>query len=384
LSLEHKNKFKKRVQKFIHSKDFEGRKELIVTDEMKVLVAAIALQLTFGFKKHYNYDYFYKIILYPERYLSRHTGLMHTGEMNTSGILVFSWKDFYEGIKTDNDSKNVGLHEFAHALDFMAKAQLGVDDYFYYTIEKIKVFARHYIQKQPEQPFFRNYATTNSMEFFAVATEYFFEAPAEFRKAMPELYNLYTIALRQSPLSTVKISINNRLHISKKNKYSEFQINTLRVLLFAIVLNVLYVFIMPILLSYHSDVETFAITIYFILNYFILYLLYTNAFKNQVEFNDNKVYIYYSFIKLFFNRKNLVNDTYYAEIPIEDVLLIYKEDFEQTVPYSKITTTYLKNGEIKHITCIASELVNYIKIFRFYFNEHKIAIYNNGFMKTIK
>jgi hypothetical protein len=64
--------------------------------------------------------------------------------------------------------------------------------------------------------------------------------------------------------------------------------------------------------------------------------------------------------------------------------LIYKEDFEQTVPYSKITTTYLKNGEIKHITCIASELVNYIKTFRLYFNEHKIAIYYNGFMKTIK
>ena len=36
----------------------------------------------------------------------------------------------------------------------------------------------------------RDYATTNEAEFFAVATEVFFEKPKQMRRELPELYGL--------------------------------------------------------------------------------------------------------------------------------------------------------------------------------------------------
>lgn len=46
---------------------------------------------------------------------------------------------------------------------------------------------------------FRNYATTNEMEFFAVALENFFENPDHFRQELPQLYHHMTIPLNQDP-----------------------------------------------------------------------------------------------------------------------------------------------------------------------------------------
>src|SRR5687768_16650239 len=67
LNADDQHTFERRVQKFIDMKDFEGREGLVVTAEMRTLVAASAVQITFGFPSVYLHG-FEKIILYPDVY----------------------------------------------------------------------------------------------------------------------------------------------------------------------------------------------------------------------------------------------------------------------------------------------------------------------------
>jgi Mlc titration factor MtfA (ptsG expression regulator) len=46
---------------------------------------------------------------------------------------------------------------------------------------------------------FREYASTNQKEFFAVAVEYYFERPLAFRAELPELYAVLCRMLHQDP-----------------------------------------------------------------------------------------------------------------------------------------------------------------------------------------
>lgn len=179
-----------RTAEFIKLTKFVGKQKLEVTDKMKILIAACSQQLTLSFKKNYLYNHFERILVYPEKYFSPFSKTNNVGEMNTAGVIVFSWQDFYNGIKV-NDNRNVGLHEFAHALEFMDIANKDTDDRFSYALDKEFMVAYDYIKHRPEEQFFRSYAATNRAEFFAVATEYFFESPVDFSRAHPTIYELF-------------------------------------------------------------------------------------------------------------------------------------------------------------------------------------------------
>jgi len=197
-----KVKFLLRVRSFISSREFYGRGELEVTDEMKVLVAASAVQLTFGLEK-YRFDYFSKIILYPESYYSKLDDNYHMGETNAMGILVFSWKDLREGYAISSDAFNVGLHEMAHALEL--EQHLGDDYDFYFAsyFEKWSLITKEEFQNvyDERESFLRQYAGTNRQEFFAVCIEYFFEKSEEFKQRLPEIYYHLSALLNQDPLA---------------------------------------------------------------------------------------------------------------------------------------------------------------------------------------
>jgi Mlc titration factor MtfA (ptsG expression regulator) len=190
-----------RTKKFIDGTDFIPKKGLNLTSRMIILIASCSQQLTLGFKKHYGYDYFDKIIVYPEKYLSTITQKMHTGEMNTAGIIVLSWEDFYKGMSIDDNAQNVGLHEFAHALEFMDIANKDVDEIYSACLDKFITIGSHYLKNNPGKIFFRNYATTNMSEFLAVATEYYFEKPKEFFQQEPELFEALDRVYQQNILS---------------------------------------------------------------------------------------------------------------------------------------------------------------------------------------
>jgi Mlc titration factor MtfA (ptsG expression regulator) len=195
-----KTEFNQRVADFLYEKEFISRGKLEITDEMKVLVAACAVQLTFGLSPVYL-SHFDKIILYPDEYYSLVNRDYHVGEVNAGGIIVLSWKHFVEGYFYPNDSLNVGLHEMAHAL-LLENRRYGED---FLAPEHVKEFfqqAKHEYRKiqEGEESILRKYAGSNIAELFAVAVETFFENPKEMNAEAPQLYQSMKNLLNQNPL----------------------------------------------------------------------------------------------------------------------------------------------------------------------------------------
>lgn len=204
LSDQHKKLFIKRVLGFIRSTRIIGKDGFQVTYEVKLLIAASAVQLTFGLQR-FILPKFRTFIIYEDIYYNRVTDQYHKGEVNPQGVTVISWRHFIEGYAHPTDKVNVGLHEMAHAFllntmytdlhdpkldEFLVK----VIHLSKAEIHKIKTSGTH---------FFRDYAKENIHEFFAVAVEHFFEAPDEFKKEMPELYKYLARLLNQDPANNL-------------------------------------------------------------------------------------------------------------------------------------------------------------------------------------
>lgn len=190
LKPKYKKYFEHRVVKFIEKREFTER-DIVITKDMKLKIASVYVQLTFGMRNYQN-PLIKKIIIYPTAYLSTHTNQYFKGEFNPRlKTVVFSWKDFEEGINIQNDNLNLGLHEFTHALHFLSlKSEKTTHVLFKESLnnlfdsfsnEKLRLDLLH-------SGFLRQYAFENQYEFIAVLLEHFFESPDEFKQKFPSIY----------------------------------------------------------------------------------------------------------------------------------------------------------------------------------------------------
>ncbi len=190
LSLKKKRYFEHRVKEFIGNYEFIGN-DIVVTEQMKTLIAGTYVMLTFGMRS-YLIGQFSRIIIYPTNYYSTINDAYHKGEFNPRmKTIVFSWEDFVLGHKTTNDNINLGLHEFSHALHFHClsnndpSAVIFQDEFNevmkYYTDSNLNTELR-------TKGYFRLYAYENQFEFLSVILEHFFETPNVFRKNHPVLF----------------------------------------------------------------------------------------------------------------------------------------------------------------------------------------------------
>ena len=197
-----KKLFEKRVRKFMDLKEFVPRGGLSeVTDIMKTLISATAIQLTFGLPGVY-FTHFKRILIYPDDYYSRIYKRYHRGEVNPGlGVIILSWKYYLEGYVEKKDGINLGLHEMAHALHL--ENRIFNQEYRFLDEEALSLFyklMREEMNKPGEKGFFREYAHFDEYEFFAVAVEQFFERPEEFYRYNPDMYTLVSRMLNQDPL----------------------------------------------------------------------------------------------------------------------------------------------------------------------------------------
>ena len=203
LPMSQKKIFMKRVMHFIQQKQFIPRGFKPVTLEMKVMISASAVQLTFGLPE-VSLSHFRRILIYPDDYYSTITRRYHKGEVNPRlQAIVLSWRSFVEGCADVTDARNLGLHEMAHALEL--ENMIENEEYQFFPTQvqqRWKQLAPYCIEsiKRGETDFFREYAATNVREFFAVAVEYFFENSAEFQRQHLELYEVLVSLLNQNPL----------------------------------------------------------------------------------------------------------------------------------------------------------------------------------------
>lgn len=185
-----KKVFLKKLSYFYHGKNFIPKSGIVLDERKKVLICAAAAQLTFGLPL-LKLPHFKDILIYPSFYYNKRTKQNHVGEVNTQGIIVFSWEHIQKGLDNQEDGYNVALHELAHALRF---------EDFYPNEERhflkqtdVDKLQRIYdevkgLAKTQLPTFLNKYAFTNLEEFFAVSVESFFERPIAFKKNMPELY----------------------------------------------------------------------------------------------------------------------------------------------------------------------------------------------------
>ncbi|MCZ4318113.1 zinc-dependent peptidase [Aequorivita viscosa] len=177
---------------FISEKRFIGRDNLIVTERMSVLIAAVGCMLSFG-RKNYSYSLINVVLIYPDQFFSVINNNYHKGEFNPKEkTLVFSWSDFEKGFKITNDNLNVGIHEFMHAMQLEAKTSRDLDSlrfskHFQNILKQLTL--QNVKDKIDKTAFFRAYAFSNQYEFMAVLAEYFFESPTEFKSQFPKIYD---------------------------------------------------------------------------------------------------------------------------------------------------------------------------------------------------
>jgi Mlc titration factor MtfA (ptsG expression regulator) len=192
LTSSEKRVFQHRVVVFIREHHFVGN-GIAISDEIKILIATMAVTLTFGLHR-YLFSRVKTIIIYPETYYSTILEQYHKGETNPKlHLVVFSWIDFLEGIKNKSDNINLALHEFSHALHF---SFLKGNSYSAINFRKQFNLILRYLkneenrQKLVESNYLRSYAFKNKYEFLAVLIEHFFETPQTFQNELPEIFNL--------------------------------------------------------------------------------------------------------------------------------------------------------------------------------------------------
>jgi MtfA peptidase len=202
-SILYRQEFEDKVWEFIRFNKFDGRKGQPVTLTIKAIIASHAIQLSFNLTDE-AYDYWDRILVYKDYYLSRVTNKYHKAEVNPGfKLIVFSVRAIYESLNRTDDGLNVLLHEFAHALwlehKLMANEYAVFNERNFQRVDA-RITAEMQFSQENETHFFRQYAFTNHAEFFAVAVENFFERPQTFRNAMPEMYELLINLFQQDPL----------------------------------------------------------------------------------------------------------------------------------------------------------------------------------------
>lgn len=192
LDAKYKRYFRHRVATFIKQKNFEGKEGFVITEEVRVLIAATAVMLTFGFRK-YLIEHVKHILVYPTQYYSQINKTYHKGEFNAPfATLVLSWDNFKEGIRIEDDKLNLGIHEFAHAIHYNSIMNEDINSIIFVdTFNELRAELaenEHLKNELVSSNLIRSYALTNDSELLAVVIETFIEAPKVFLDLFPEVY----------------------------------------------------------------------------------------------------------------------------------------------------------------------------------------------------
>jgi len=196
---------------------FEGHNGLEMNDEIRVIIAGQASFLLLN-QKGFFPDTLKSVIVYPGAYKARTVqpgvGGLYTeseqtvlGQSWDVGVVVLAWDNTLYSTANPNDGHNLVLHEFAHQLDQASGAADGAPVF--------RRRNRHSEWRRAMSKTYRNfledtdkgrktvmddYGATNPAEFFAVATETFFEKPRQLKKRRPDLYGELCKYYRTDPL----------------------------------------------------------------------------------------------------------------------------------------------------------------------------------------
>ena len=204
---------------FVGEKAFVGCGGFQVTPETKVAIAAQACLLVVGRNTHV-YDRLHSVLVYPSQFVV--PGEWHdedgvvteeprvlAGESWDVSRVILSWEDV-DSRGDPGEAYNVVIHEFAHYLDHESggapwiagtgarRRWLRLLDE---ELERLRAQA-----DAGARSFLDAYAAEDRGEFFAVASEAFFEEPAAFARELPALYRALAGVYRLDPSAWIRNS----------------------------------------------------------------------------------------------------------------------------------------------------------------------------------
>jgi Mlc titration factor MtfA (ptsG expression regulator) len=201
------------VQVFIAEKHWEGAGGLELDDEIRVTIAGSGCLLLLG-RDHDLFAEVDSIIVYPSSVVvppparsmfdpgvePMRGDVPVLGVAHRGGALVIAWDSALHGARDPRDGHNVVIHELAHKIDFLDGAADGTPPLPSKTARRTwaDAFAPAFLAhkeriERGEPSLLDDYAATNEAEYFAVATEAFFEKPGALARELPDVY----AALRQ-------------------------------------------------------------------------------------------------------------------------------------------------------------------------------------------
>jgi len=197
----------------LHDKSLEPVQGLEMDSGMRTWLATLACLSILKLGLHW-YRHWHSIVIYPDTFVPereyvdaagvvhrRHTPL-HGGAWER-GPVILAW----DAVAHSGDGHNVVIHEMAHKLDMLNGEANGFPPLHARMSRRnwVQVLGGAYRQLEERvhagyPPPLDPYGLQNPGEFFAVASETFFEAPLRLRNFSPELYQQLSLFYRQRPL----------------------------------------------------------------------------------------------------------------------------------------------------------------------------------------
>lgn len=202
---------------FLHEKNFEAARGMVLDEEKCVRIAAMACLpvLELGFDA---YAGFRSVVIHPDEFVVRdrtiedEDGVVHvgddvlSGEAHEQGPVVLAWSEVEASGR--GEGYNVIVHELAHKLDMLGGEASGVPPLHggMRVPEWVAAFDAAYEElndalERDEEPWIDPYAAEDPAEFFAVCVELFFDVPRSLRAEYPEVYEQLRRYFKQDPAS---------------------------------------------------------------------------------------------------------------------------------------------------------------------------------------
>jgi len=196
-------------------KRWEAANGFELTDEIQVTIASQAALLALGLPDDV-YRKVRTILVHPTTLVMRgeHSqvpGIVSNADMAVLGLaehtgtVMVAWDSVLSDARRPGNGHNVVIHEFAHQLDMLdgttdGTPPLATTEQFQRWVD-VCTDAYRQVSAGHGGRSLRSYAGVNPGEFFAVATEAFFDDARELRREHRELYEVLSEYYRQDPAS---------------------------------------------------------------------------------------------------------------------------------------------------------------------------------------
>lgn len=194
LSLEGKKRFRERMALFMLAHDYSHMVAEEVPEDLKAIIAANAVQLTFG-QEDFLLEKFEKVIIYPHPFPSpqfpEHFHVSETFEED--GVVLFTDQNLMRGFLQPQQFFNIGLHEFAQVfiVSYPERPYPQLDDTIWEYLPAISGYSKDKLQHWMGLPY---------LDPLPVSMVYFFTHSERFKQVLPDLFEQYAEVFNLNPL----------------------------------------------------------------------------------------------------------------------------------------------------------------------------------------